>query len=349
MKSLFDIFRVTESYKLPDKIMEALLSDQAEKIIREVAYTMLKNAKRDGTEFAWIPNGTACPYCLELASRGWRPANENTVGGGHAEHIHAHCDCQYAVRFDGKSTVAGYDPDKYLAMYENAGGDINAMRRKRYEQNKDEINARKRELYAAQAYRKVERGTPSKISLARNGAEVSIPVKRIDSYNTPIYISDKAEIKPKALNSINQNTEKALKNYGIPIGRKPTVVILSDDELKNALGLYDPCSNIVYYSQSISNPEVQRLVGGKGAVERHEMWHMKQAEDFKNSGGKITRGTRGEYLQKLCKKCKNNIDNYGITKDNVNGISSYAEFMYKRGRYDEVEAEFITLKGKKVH
>ena len=36
MKSLFDIFRVTESYKLPDKIMEALLSDQAEKITREV-------------------------------------------------------------------------------------------------------------------------------------------------------------------------------------------------------------------------------------------------------------------------------------------------------------------------
>ena len=36
MKSLFDIFDVTESYKLPDKIMEALLSDQAEKITREV-------------------------------------------------------------------------------------------------------------------------------------------------------------------------------------------------------------------------------------------------------------------------------------------------------------------------
>lgn len=320
------------------------------RLVKQVgADTTLKNAERDGAEFAWVPHGDTCAFCVTLASRGWQRMSKKALRGGHAEHIHAHCDCEYAVRFDGKSTVAGYDPDKYLEEYRNAGSDVNAMRRNRYAQNRDSINARKRELYAAQAYRKVERGTPSKISLARNGAEVSIPVKRIDSYNTPIYISDKAEIKPKALNSINQNTEKALKKYGIPIERKPTVVILSDDELKNALGLYDPCSNIVYYSQSISNSEVQRLVGGKGAVERHEMWHMKQAEDFKNSGGKITRETRGEYLQKLCKKCKNNIDSYGITKDNVNEISSYAEFMYKRGRYDEVEAEFITLKGKKVH
>ena len=134
MKSLFDIFRVTESYKLPDKIMEALLSDQAEKIIREVAYTMLKNAKRDGTEFAWIPNGTACPYCLELASRGWRPANENTVGGGHAEHIHTNCKCQYAVRLDGKSTVEGYTPKRYADLFDNLQGNtkeekINTLRR----------------------------------------------------------------------------------------------------------------------------------------------------------------------------------------------------------------------------
>ena len=111
------------------------------------ADTTLKNAKRDGAQFAWIPSGDTCAFCIALASRGWQYTSKKTLRNGHAEHIHAHCDCQYAVRFDGKSTVAGYDPDKYLAMYENAGGNINAMRRKRYEQNKDEINARKRELY----------------------------------------------------------------------------------------------------------------------------------------------------------------------------------------------------------
>ncbi|MCD8354908.1 MAG: polymorphic toxin type 50 domain-containing protein [Clostridiales bacterium] len=60
--------------------------------------------------------------------------SKKALKNGHAEHIHANCDCQYAVRFDGKSTVEGYDPDEYLEMYENAEGSttqekLNSMRR----------------------------------------------------------------------------------------------------------------------------------------------------------------------------------------------------------------------------
>lgn len=319
------------------------------RLVKQVgADTTLKNAKRDGAQFAWIPHGDTCAFCITLASRGWQYMSDEALKGGHAEHIHANCDCEYAVRFDGHSTVAGYDPDKYLEEYENAGGDINAMRRKRYEQNKDEINARKRELYEEQAYRKVMRGDPKEIFLVRSGREIKISTKQVMSYNTQVYISDNAKIKPKALNDINQNTEKALKEYGIPEDRKPTVVILADEELRNALGLYDPCTNTVYYNQALSDPEIQAHVGGKGAVERHEMWHMKQAEDFQTAEWTITREKRGEYLQKLCKKCKKNIDNAGVTKDNVKEISEYARIMYNRGRYDEVEAEFMTWKRKKV-
>lgn len=115
--------------------------------------TTLKNAQRDGAQFAWIPSGDTCAFCLTLASRGWQNMSKAALKHGHAEHIHSHCDCQYAVRFDSKSTVAGYDPDKYRQMYENAEGDtpqekINSMRRDQYEENKDEINAKKRAAYA---------------------------------------------------------------------------------------------------------------------------------------------------------------------------------------------------------
>ena len=312
------------------------------------ADTTLKNAMRDGAQFAWVPNGDTCSFCITLASRGWQYMSKKALRNGHAEHIHAHCDCEYAVRFDGKSTVAGYEPDKYLEEYKNAGGDINAMRRIRYKENKDAINARKRELYAKQAYRKVERGQATEISMMRRGTESVISVKQVETYDTPVYISDRAKIKPKALNAINQNTEKALREYDIPIERKPVVVVLTEDELNNALGLYDPCTNTVYYNQTLSNQEIQELAGGRGTVERHEMWHMKQAEDFQRQEWTITRENRSEYLQKLCEKCKKNIDNAGITKDNVGEISEYAKIMYNRGRYDEVEAEFVTWKRKKV-
>ena len=116
---------------------------------RAGADTTLKNAIRDGAEWAWVPHGDTCPFCITLASRGWQKASQKALKGGHAEHIHAHCDCEYAIRFDSRTSVAGYDPEKYLAQYNAAGGNINAMRRAQYAENKVQINAQKRAAYAA--------------------------------------------------------------------------------------------------------------------------------------------------------------------------------------------------------
>ena len=134
------------------------------RLVKQVgADTTLKNAERDGAQFAWVPHGDTCAFCITLASRGWQYMSKKAMRNGHAEHIHAHCDCEYAVRFDGKSTVAGYDPDKYLEEYNNAGGDINAMRRIRYKENKEAINARKRELYAKRKAKTIEKTPRSAI------------------------------------------------------------------------------------------------------------------------------------------------------------------------------------------
>ena len=116
---------------------------------RAGADTTLKNAVRDGAEWAWVPHGDTCPFCIMLASNGWQKASSKVLKGGHAEHIHANCDCEFAIRFDHNTTVAGYDPDKYLAQYNAAGGDINKMRRIDYAARKDAINAQKRAAYVA--------------------------------------------------------------------------------------------------------------------------------------------------------------------------------------------------------
>lgn len=105
------------------------------------ADTTLHNALRDGAQFAWIPQGDTCAFCLTLASRGWQYASRQAIKGGHAEHIHSNCDCQYAIRFNERTQVSGYDPDEYLRMYQNAEGRtpserINSMRRTAYAENK---------------------------------------------------------------------------------------------------------------------------------------------------------------------------------------------------------------------
>ena len=117
------------------------------RIIKQVgADTTRKNVARDGAQFAWVPQGDTCAFCIALASRGWQyedPKNKNP----RAEHIHANCDCQYAVRFDGKSSVDGYDPDVYKKIYEDAEGKnpnekIKFIRRQFYGQNKIEMKMR---------------------------------------------------------------------------------------------------------------------------------------------------------------------------------------------------------------
>lgn len=116
--------------------------------------TTLKNGMRDGAQFAWIPRGDTCAFCIALASRGWQNISKRALKNGHAEHVHANCDCTYAVRWSADQNVAGYDAELYEDLYYNSdpGGKpvkkINAMRRYFYQENKDKINAQKRSAYA---------------------------------------------------------------------------------------------------------------------------------------------------------------------------------------------------------
>lgn len=114
--------------------------------------TILKNAERDRAQFAWIPAGDTCAFCITLASRGWQYMSKRALKDGHAEHIHSNCDCTYMIRHSKDFNVAGYDPDKYKAQYDSAEGNtpnekINSMRRKYYAENKAEILDQKASAY----------------------------------------------------------------------------------------------------------------------------------------------------------------------------------------------------------
>lgn len=118
--------------------------------------TTAKNAIRDGAEWAWVSEGDTCAYCLMLAAEGWHKAKASAMTDGHADHVHANCDCTYSVRFDRSSSVGGYNPDKYKRIVANADTDgeprtqenvMNALRREFYAENSAEINEQKRDAY----------------------------------------------------------------------------------------------------------------------------------------------------------------------------------------------------------
>lgn len=139
-----DKIETGQQEKIPDTVGEIVKRTGAE--------TTIKNAKRDGAYFAWVPHGDTCAFCIMLASNGWQRASKKTAAGDHVTHIHAHCDCEFAISYNGEGSIEGYDPDKYRDMYYEQEGSwrdrVNGIRRDIYQENKDKINAQKRVAYA---------------------------------------------------------------------------------------------------------------------------------------------------------------------------------------------------------
>lgn len=143
---------------LKTSVNVALLSNAVGRLVKQAgADTTLRNAVRDRAEYAWIPVGDTCAYCIGLAALGWNPASNRAVKGGHAEHIHTNCNCTYAIRFNERGGVRGYHPEEYRDNLADAPLDgeaatprnrINALRREEYAQNRAKINAQHREAYA---------------------------------------------------------------------------------------------------------------------------------------------------------------------------------------------------------
>lgn len=114
--------------------------------------TTLQNAYRDRAEFAWIPAGDTCAFCMALASNGWLNVSARRIKKGypHAEHIHSNCDCTYAIRFSKDTEVEGYEPEKYDAVFKVAEKEAKdeGYPIGRWNMSKDNLNAVRRMQYA---------------------------------------------------------------------------------------------------------------------------------------------------------------------------------------------------------
>ena len=128
----------------------ALIGSAIGRLVKKAGVdTTLQNATRDEAQYAWIAIGETCPFCLGIAAEGWKRASDNRHP---KEHIHGNCDCTYSVRFREDTEVEGYDPRLYQQIFEEAEGDteeekLNYLRRQAYAENKEEINAQKRDAY----------------------------------------------------------------------------------------------------------------------------------------------------------------------------------------------------------
>ena len=316
--------------------------------------------------------GNACPKCLpfcgkilidDVWSGGVPDGKHKLMSQAIAAGLyHPNCKDIHTTYFEGITKYGEPYTDTELKQIES---DYNEGQKQKYAQRQAErfdrlekysLDDDNKKMYAArkeqwgkqvdskQEYKPVNRGE-SKIAEVKNNRNINI--SEVEDYKGEVYISDKANIKPRALHEIYNNTMKAMELWEISKDRRPEIRIVSYEELE-AYGKYNAVDNVVYYIPEVVS---EYIVGEKAITEYHEMWHMKQAEKFRSKGWDITKENYGDYLEKLNKECKKRIDALGINEYNVGKISEYAKKSYIAQRYDEVEAEYMTLvkrKGEKL-
>ncbi len=235
---------------------------------RAGADTTLHNAIRDGAEWAWVPHGDTCPFCMMLASNGWQKASAKLLKGGHASHIHANCDCEFAVRFDRSTTVAGYDPEKYLRQYRAAGSDVNAWRRIDYAAHRERINAQKRAAYAV---RKLDfMGAPKDFSDSKG--IVSVKAYQVKGHAT-FFTQTNTKDAQKTIQFILDKSAEIQQLQTVP-----EIIVAKD---LPGIAAYDHVDNRLYVNERISNADFikEQLSGSYFVAEnaedilRHEMHH----------------------------------------------------------------------------
>lgn len=297
--------------------------------------------KEDGVEkyeiLATLDSKT-CNVCGELDNKVYEVGKE--VTGVNMPPFHPLCRCTTVPHYDDTPTegLTRVARDSETGKNYEVPADMSWKEWKKEYVDKQEENQKRKQ----QAYRPVSRGESTFVEIKPNQ---KISIQKVDGYSDKVYISDNASIKPRALHTINLHTQRALEQWGIPLERKPKIVIVSPDELPTAYGKYDAITNTVYYIPQIVDKKVVEKLGD---VEYHEMWHMRQAENFRKKHGEIIRENYGKYIEYSCQKAKNVIDQAGIDRYNVGEISDYAKQMYNRQRYDEVEAEYMVANRKKV-
>lgn len=241
------------------------------------ADTTARNAIRDGAEWAWVPHGDACPFCRMLASNGWQRASKNLLKKGHAQHIHANCDCEFAVRFSREFDVSGYDPEEYLRQYREAGSDINNWRRIDYAANRERINAQKRAAYAVRKFDFM--GVPKDFSDG-NGI-VSIKAYQVKGHDT-IFTQTNTKDAQKTIQLISDKAAEIKQLQAIP-----EIIVAKDIP---GIAAYDHVDNRLYVNERISNADFIKgqLSGGYFVAEnaedilKHEM-HHKDHWDYINA------------------------------------------------------------------
>lgn len=185
-----------------------------------------------------------------------------------------------------------------------------------------------------------------------NGKTAEITLNRVTDRHNKIYLSENANIKPKALHEIDTRLVDVYKLLGCE-NRKtlPNICIVSHDEMGNAPAAFNALHNALYLDEGLLTiekmPEFRSQMAcadNRLSTALHECLHWLDADDYQKNHGNITaENYASEYLPYLRNECKKKLDNLQKNGYNIAQVSEYAKNSYMKGFFDEAYTEYRVI------
>lgn len=182
-----------------------------------------------------------------------------------------------------------------------------------------------------------------------NGKPAEITLNRVTDRHNKIYLSENADIKPKALHEIDTRLTDVYKLLDCEKRKTlPNICIVSHDEMGGPPAAFNALHNALYLDESLlaveETPEFRTQMAcadNRLSTALHECLHWLDADDYRKTHGNITaENYSAKYLPYLRAKCKKKLDKLQDSGYNIYNISGYATRSFVTGQYDEVYTEY---------
>ena len=293
--------------------------------------------------------GGCCSWCQALEGRyPYATAPDDVF----RRHDNCHCSVTYECgkkRQDVWSKRTWEEPEDKLA----ARKELEEQSRAKVLTREQTIKIESKALDSGgMNYRAIVR-SENAINTERDG--IVITLRRAETAVNDIYISDNVVLKPKLFHEIDKKITDVYKMMNISNSENtPVVYLISDVEMSNKRivpASYNGSDNILFinskyaiYSKSNAPEELKSLAcyTDDRSTIIHELYHWKDAEEYRNKYGTISEGNLSEYNKYVESKCKKGIDKLIKNGYNILEISNYATENLMNNKFTEPFTEFRT-------
>lgn len=174
--------------------------------------------------------------------------------------------------------------------------------------------------------------------------KTAITANRILTSKNNLYLSQKAKLKPKGLQLVDNSISEAMKKLSIEDTEGfPAIVIVGQSEMKPGVpASFNPYRNVLYVNELFTNRKsiltAQKIYAASEDVIStyvHELIHWQDAMKYKKKFGSIDE----KYMDWIIQNSRKKLEKLKKNRYNMYEISEYASTMMDERRFDEVYTE----------